>query len=157
MSLVDQLSLDERLSVAVQRAGVYYKANPKVFFKDPGIALLSNESLGVSLLVGEIINTSRYIRVGTMVLSASQNNTDIIISEAIRLNVQNRLSHIAKLAISYKDNMSFWERIIAGVGDLELLPADQPEGLFPGLSRFISETRMSGFGRGPVGQWLKIK
>lgn len=116
--------------------------------------VLPHEVLGCALLRGPTGGeTFQAIRCGAMVLSDLSNAPASIAAAAARLGVAGRVVHIARLALTAADYPEFWRNILAGLPDVE---PNEPEFL-PGLSRFASETRLSGPRSGPVRLWLRTQ
>lgn len=113
---------------------------------------LPHEILGCALLRGPAdLDTFQTIRCGAMVLGDLGNLPARIALAAKRLDVVGRVAHIAALGCAVDHHAGFWREVLAG------LPAASPaeKDYLPGISRLVSETRMSGLGRGPVRVWLR--
>jgi hypothetical protein len=84
-------------------------------------------------------------------LSCLTNRADVIADSARHFRVGRRVLHIAQLALGINDHPQFWESIVGRVAS-----DGPPEENLPGLSRFVSETPISGPGRGRSRVWLRL-
>ena len=123
----------------------------------PGLApvgrgTLPHEILGAALLRGPAdVETFQAIRCGAMVLSDLGNSPERIAEAAIKLGVSGRVAHVARLGQVEDDHAEFWGRVLSALP----FTATGEDGFLPGLSRFISETRLAGLGHGPARVWLR--
>lgn len=113
---------------------------------------LPHEILGVALLVGPAdAETFQAIRCGAMVLSDLDNSPELIAEASVRFAVAARVAHVARLGQATDDHGEFWGRILSALPPTKT----EEEDFLPGVSRLVSETRISGLGRGPSRVWLR--
>lgn len=114
---------------------------------------LPHEVLGCALLRGSLdVDTFQTIRCGAMILSDLGNSAQIIAEAVGILSVTSRVAHIAQLALSADDHPDYWRNLLAALPPIK---ADKEAGSLPGVSRLVSETRMTGLGRGAQRVWLR--
>lgn len=115
---------------------------------------LPHEVLGCALLAGPATPTTfQSIRCGTMVLSDLGNSPDVIAIAAEQLGVCSRVAHITRVALANDNHPEFWERVQAALPSQSIAEQD----FLPGVSRLVSETRLSGLGKGPRRVWLRTE
>ena len=151
LSAITDLSRDELIGIAVKRGCRHYAAFVSAPLPEERPAI-PHEVLGCALLCGPAdVDTFQAIRVGCMVLSDKWNSPELIAAAAAALKVADRVAHIARLGLVGDTLPEFWRAVLA------CLPmTNNTEGDFlPGLSRFRSETHMTGLGRGPSFTWLR--
>jgi len=145
------LSRESLLSIAIARGCRHYAPllpDDVAVIDHPA---LPHEMLGAALLRGPAdAGTFQAIRCGAMVLSDLGNSVVRIRDAANYFGVAHRVAHIARLGLKFDTHPEFWATLL----DLIVAHASEAEFL-PGVSRFVSETRMSGFGRGPAREWLR--
>lgn len=115
---------------------------------------LPHEVLGCALLRGPAnAETFQSIRCGAMVLSDLGNSPELIAAAAEQLGVAGRIAHIVRLGLSADVHPEFWASVQAA------LPGSvaEEQDFLPGVSRLVTETRLSGPGKGPVRTWLRTQ
>lgn len=113
---------------------------------------LPHEVLGCALLRGPAdVSTFQAIRVGAMVLGDLGNSPEKIAIAADRLGVLGRVAHIARIGSAADEHRELWQRILKALPEATCADRD----FLPGVSRLVSETRISGAGRGPARVWLR--
>lgn len=90
-----------------------------------------------------------YFRCGAMVLSDLGNSPELIAEAAEKFGVSERVGYVVRLALAADDQHAYWQKL------LPYFPSSNSQGDLPGLSRLVSETRLSGAGRGAVRVWLR--
>lgn len=149
---VRRLSADGLMSIAVQRGCSHYAPLTRGRAVDPGKATLPDEAVAVALMQGDPSERFDHIRAGAMLLSKLSNDAGEIGRRAQALGVEDRIRHVAEIAISVGDHPDFWKGIVESLG--ERVEMNERERL-PGHSRFMS---LSGVGRpGQMRQnvWLR--
>ena len=114
---------------------------------------LPHEVLGCALLRGPLdVDTFQTIRCGAMILSDLGNSPQIIAEAVSILNVTSRVAHIAQQALSADDHPDYWRNLLAVLPAIEV---SRETSFLPGVSRLVSETRITGLGRGAQRVWLR--
>ena len=146
-----ELSREALLAVAVAR-GCWHYAPLWSDLTPEDRAGLPHEILGCALLRGPAdAETFQSIRCGAMVLSDLDNSPERIASAAGELGVTGRVAYIARLGLVNDLHPAFWQSLLSALPSTESTEQE----FLPGLSRLVSETRISGAGRGPVRVWLR--
>lgn len=147
------LSRETLMGIAVARGCRHYAPLVPGGMASTASHDLPHEVLGAALLRGPTdAATFQAIRCGAMVLSDLGNSARRIGEAADYFGVAHRVAHIARLALEADTHPDYWTTLLA------LLPAAEAETEFlPGVSRFVSETRMTGFGGGPARVWLRTR
>jgi hypothetical protein len=117
-------------TLAVQRGCDHYSAVTDQV-EDPGIGILSNEELALSLLLGELPYDPQAIRVSAQLLSGDVNIIKIIrIAELERLKPL--LHRLAKDILSFGLEHENWKEILNTT-----FAKDFPEGVLPHPTRYV--------------------
>lgn len=148
-----RLGRNALLAIAVARGCHHYA--PFVPSSVPKLdrADLPHEVLGCALLRGTLdVDTFQAIRCGAMVLSDPGNSPQMIAESSDTLSVESRVAHLAHVALSADDHPEYWRNVLAALPPIK---AGKETGFLPGVSRFVSETRMIGLGRGAQRVWLR--
>ena len=146
-----ELSRDELRAVALARGCSHYAPLwPELAPADR--TDLPHEVLGCALLRGAATaETFQSIRCGAMVLSDLGNAPELVAAAAAQLGVSSRVAHLVRLALTADEHPEYWNPLLAA---LDQQPATEGDFL-PGVSRLVTETRLSGFGRGAARVWLR--
>jgi hypothetical protein len=148
---VTELSGESLTAVAVARGCRHYASLwPGLIPLD--YAWLPHEVLGCAMLRGPADeNTFQMIRCGAMVLSDLGNSPGQIAIAAGQLQVIPRVAHIVLLGLAEDKHPEYWTKI------RKLLPELSPveQDFLPGMSRLMTETKLSGPGKGPERIWLR--
>lgn len=145
------LTREQLLCVAVARGCRHYAPLLPAGAAPLDVPGLSHEVLGAALLQGPAdAGTFQAIRCGAMVLSDLGNSGPAILEASTHFGVAHRLAHLARLGLEADRHPEFWTAILNA-----LPPVAGEENFLPGISRFTSETRMAGPGRGSVRTWLR--
>lgn len=148
-----QLSQDELRAVAVAR-GCWHYAPLWPHLSPADRTGLPHEILGCALLRGPVTaETFQSIRCGAMVLSDLGNEPKLIAAAAKQLGVSGRVAHLVGLGLAADKHQEFWERIGVALADQRAEEQD----FLPGVSRLVTETRLSGAGKGPARVWLRTQ
>ena len=117
-------------TLAVQRGCDHYSAVTDQV-EDPGIGILSNEELALSLLLGELPYDPQAIRVSAQLLSGDVNIIKILrIAELERLKPL--LHRLAKDILSFGLEHKNWKEILDAT-----FAKDFPEGVLPHPTRYV--------------------
>ena len=117
-------------TLAVQRGCTHYPTVSKPV-EDPGLDLLSNEELGLALLLGELPYDPQAIRVSAQLLSGDVNIIKVLrISELERLKPL--LHRLAKDILSFGLEHKNWKEILDATFE-----KDFPEGVLPHPTRYV--------------------
>lgn len=148
-----EMSPDDLRAAAIARGCSHYAPLwPKLTAADR--AGLPHEALGCALLRGPAnAETFQSIRCGAMVLSDLGNSAELIAAAAEELGVAGRVAHVVRLGLSADVHPEFWTLVRAALPELA---ADEQDFL-PGVSRLVTETRLSGPGKGPGRTWLRTQ
>jgi len=148
-----RLGRNALLAIAIARGCHHYA--PFVPSHVPKIDRLDlpHEVLGCALLRGPLdVDTFQTIRCGAMILSDLGNSPQIIAEASDGLSVASRVAHVAQVALSTDDHPEYWRNLLAALPPIK---ANKETSHLPGVSRFVSETRMTGLGRGALRVWLR--
>jgi hypothetical protein len=119
-------------TLAVQRGCKHYPtvSDPVC---DPGLEMLSNEELGLALLLGELPYDPQAIRVAAQLLSG-----EIDVDEVLEIAERERLGHllhrIAEDILSFGIELKNWSKMLESTK-----PRDFPIGVLPHRSRYIAD------------------
>ena len=119
-------------TLAVQRGCKHY---PPVSapVSDPGLEMLSNEELGLALLLGELPYDPQAIRVAAQLLSG-----EIDVDEVLEIAERERLGHllhrIAEDILSFGIELKNWNKMLESTK-----PRDFPIGVLPHRSRYLAD------------------
>ncbi len=117
-------------TLAVQRGCTHYPTVSKPV-EDPGLDLLSNEELGLSLLLGELPYDPQAIRVSAQLLSGEVDvERVLLIAKWERL--ESLLNRIASDILSFGINHSNWQKILDSTQSREF-----PEAVLPHPTRYV--------------------
>jgi hypothetical protein len=117
-------------TLAVQRGCTHYPTvtNP---VQDPGLEHLSNEELGLALLLGELPYDPQAIRVSAQLLSGKI-DVEKLLFFAKRERLEYLLHRIARDILSFGVNHSNWQKILDSTNSREF-----PEAVLPHPSRYV--------------------
>jgi hypothetical protein len=152
-SVVDRLTLDQLLGLAISRGCQHYTALASARHFIESTDTLRHEALGCALLRGpEDLTTFQSIRVGSMVLSDTGNSPILIAEFAHLLEVSARVAHIARLGLEFDSFPTYWQSVL----DHLRHGVNTGNGVFlPGPSRLYSESPLTGHGRERSRVWLR--
>ena len=117
-------------TLAVQRGCTHYPAVSKPV-EDPGLDLLSNEELGLALLLGELPYDPQAIRVSAQLLSG-EIDVKKLLFVAKRERLEYLLNRIASDILSFGVNHSNWQIILDSTNSREF-----PEAVLPHPTRYV--------------------
>ncbi len=142
---------DERdlIALAATRGCRHYAPMVRGHAPPPGLQALSHEVLACALLRFPMPDGFDAFRCGIMVLSDLNNQPSVVSNAADYFGVADRIGYAVRVGLKYDNAREFWEQM------KPLFPGSDDTGLLPGPSRLVSETRVSGWLRGPVRIWLR--
>ena len=117
-------------TLAVQRGCTHYPTVSKPV-KDPGLDLLSNEELGLALLLGELPYDPQAIRVSAQLLSG-EIDVGKLLFVAKRERLESLLNRIASDILSFGIEHKNWEKILDATNSREF-----PEAVLPHPTRYV--------------------
>ena len=117
-------------TLAVQRGCTHYPAVSKPV-EEPGLDLLSNEELGLALLLGELPYDPQAIRVSAQLLSG-EIDVEKLLFFAKRERLECLLHRIACDILSFGLNHSNWQKILDSTNSREF-----PEAVLPHPTRYV--------------------
>ena len=117
-------------TLAVQRGCTHYPTVSKPV-EDPGLDLLSNEELGLSLLLGELPYDPQAIRVSAQLLSG-EIDVGKLLFVAKRERLESLLNRIASDILSFGIEHKNWEKILDKTNSREF-----PEAVLPHPTRYV--------------------
>ena len=117
-------------TLAVQRGCTHYPTVSKPV-EDPGLDLLSNEELGLALLLGELPYDPQAIRVSAQLLSGKV-DVGKLLFVAKRERLEYLLNRIASDILSFGVNHSNWQKILDSTNSREF-----PEAVLPHPTRYV--------------------
>ena len=117
-------------TLAVQRGCTHYPTVSKPV-EDPGLDLLSNEELGLSLLLGELPYDPQAIRVAAQLLSGEVDVEKVLLI-AKRERLECLLNRIASDILSFGINHSNWQKILDSTNSRKF-----PEAVLPHPTRYV--------------------
>ena len=130
---MERIGLDDPLkwqTLAVQRGCTHYPIVSKPV-EDPGLDLLSNEELGLSLLLGELPYDPQAIRVSAQLLSG-EIEVEKLLFVAKRERLESLLNRIASDILSFGINHSNWQKILDSTNSREF-----PDAVLPHPTRYV--------------------
>jgi len=117
-------------TLAVQRGCTHYPTVSKPV-KDPGLDLLSNEELGLVLLLGELPYDPQAIRVAAQLLSGEV-DVERVLLIAKRERLECLLNRIASDILSFGINHLNWQKILDSTNSREF-----PLAVLPHPTRYV--------------------
>ena len=138
------------LKSAVHRGAVHYERR----FSDalpPDQPEVSDEELGVALCLGEHPYNSVFIRAASQLLSSPRINPQHLSRIAVMERVEPVLLYIAGVAARFAPELEPWSYLLRWLPNRFSPPPD----VLPHWSRFVSQTGVTPFGRGPDIKWLR--
>ena len=117
-------------TLAVQRGCTHYPTVTKPV-EDPGLDLLSNEELGLALLLGELPYDPQAIRISAQLLSGKV-DVERVLSIAKRERLESLLNRIASDILSFGISHSNWQKILDSTNSREF-----PDAVLPHPSRYV--------------------
>ena len=119
-------------TLAVQRGCTHYPAvlGP---VDDPGLEILSNEELGLVLLLGELPYDPQAIRIAAQLLSGVI-DVDEVLAIAERERLEHLLHRMAGDILSFGIEHENWQKILESTK-----PRDFPVGVLPHRSRYVAD------------------
>jgi hypothetical protein len=117
-------------TLAVQRGCTHYPTVTKPV-QDPGLEHLSNEELGLALLLGELPYDPQAIRVSAQLLSG-EIDVGKLLFVAKRERLECLLNRIASDILSFGINHSNWPKILDSTNSREF-----PEAVLPHPTRYV--------------------
>lgn len=119
-------------TLAVQRGCTHYPAVSDPV-DDPGLEILSNEELGLVLLLGELPYDPQAIRIAAQLLSGVI-DVDEVLAIAERERLEHLLHRMAGDILSFGIEHENWRKILESTK-----PRDFPEGVLPHRSRYVAD------------------
>ena len=117
-------------TLAVQRGCTHYPTVSKPV-EDPGLDLLSNEELGLALLLGELPYDPQAIRLSAQLLSG-EIEVGKLLFFAKRERLECLLNRMASDILSFGVNHSNWQKILDSTNSREF-----PEAVLPHPTRYV--------------------
>ena len=117
-------------TLPVQKGCKHYPAVSKPV-EDPGLDLLSNEELGLALLLGELPYDPQAIRVSAQLLSG-EIDVEKLLFVAKRERLEYLLNRIASDILSFGIEHKNWKRILDATNSREF-----PEAVLPHPTRYV--------------------
>ena len=119
-------------TLAVQRGCTHYPAVSDPV-EDPGLEALSNEELGLVLLLGELPYDPQAIRIAAQLLSGVI-DVDEVLAVAERERLEHLLHRMAEDILSFGIQHENWSTILEST-----MPRDFPVGVLPHRSRYVAD------------------
>lgn len=139
----------ELMALAVARGCHHYAPMTDGWSAPSQLNDMLHEVLGCALLHFPMPDGFDSFRCGVMILSDIGNSPAWVAEAAAHFGIERRVGYVVRIAIESDGERGYWEQL------MPLFPASSGDELLPGVSRFVSESKMSAGSGGAHRVWLR--